>query len=95
MKHLLILIALAMQIPGEPSHGPYANQPGVKCWRNETRENVPPNPAGVKKLIHCECKLHCDDEGNQREANDCQTYCDNAHTQCLCHSDEACEGSNK
>lgn len=91
MKLLLLMLALGLQAAQPtPGHGPYANQAGVKCYRGETRD-LAPNPAGVKRLVHCDCKLHCDDEGNQREANDCQTFCDNAHNQCQCHNDERCE----
>jgi len=82
MRWLLLLALLQAPTPG---HGPYANNPNVKCYRGETRDI----PNG-KKLVHCDCKMWCDDDGNPKEANDCQTYCDNAHNQCLCHTDEAC-----
>lgn len=89
MRFLLIL-ALGLQVPmPNPGHGPYANQPGVKCYRGETRDLT---RGPVKKIVHCECKLHCNEHGQQVEANDCMTFCDNAHTQCLCHTDETCEG---
>jgi len=83
---VLLALAVALQAPN-PSHGPYANQEGVKCYRGDTRDLT---SGPVKKLVHCTCQMHCDDDGNQREANDCQTFCDNSHNQCLCHTDEAC-----
>lgn len=90
LRLLLFILALGVQAPQpQPGHGPYANQPGVKCYRGETRDV---NRNGVKKVVHCECEMICDDEGRQREDGRCQTYCDNAHNQCLCHVDEqACD----
>ena len=86
--------ALALQAPN-PSHGPYANQEGVKCYRGETRDLPQPNRAGVKKLVHCDCVGKCNEAGRQVETNDCQTYCapkdeNGESTQCNCHLDEAC-----
>ncbi len=74
-----------------PGHGPYANQPGVKCWINQNHQ------MNGKTFVHCECKFMCDDEGAPAESSACQTYCD-AHKsdkdpdkQCLCHHDDRCE----
>lgn len=95
MRWVLLAAVLFAQEPVQPSpHGPYANQEGVKCYRGETRD-LPSNPAGVKKLVHCECKLQCDEHGTQQEAGGCQTYCgpknDRGESlQCNCHTDEAC-----
>lgn len=90
---VLLFLAIALQDQPTPGHGPYANQEGVKCYRGETRD-LRPNPANVKKLIHCDCKMQCDEHGTQSEAGDCQTYCDNnknsGDKQCQCHNDEAC-----
>ena len=94
MRWLLVFALLAVQDQPQPGHGPYANQAGVKCYRGETRD-LPPNSAGMKRLVKCDCKLICNDHGTQVEAGDCQTFCGPKNdrgegTQCLCHVDEAC-----
>jgi hypothetical protein len=96
MTRLLSVLAVLLmvgQTPApNPTHGPYANQDGVKCYRGDTRD-LKSGP--VKKLVHCGCKLHCDEHGNQQEANDCQTFCDISKKQCLCHTDEACDAGGE
>jgi hypothetical protein len=73
-------VMIAAQPP--PGHGPYSGA-NVICYRGDTQLDAKP-----KGRVHCDCKLMCDENGNAREASDCQTYC--GKEQCVCHSDETC-----
>ena len=59
--YMLVLLVAAVAAQGQPAplqpgHGPYANRPGWKCYRGEHRED--------RKLAHCACELHCDEQGS-------------------------------
>lgn len=78
----------AVQQAPLPSHrvGPHESEPGATCYRGETQAT------GGGTMYHCACKMIClpEDCGQRREDDNCETSCSHG-TQCLCHSDEACE----
>jgi hypothetical protein len=83
MKWLLLIVALGIQAQ-MPREGPYAHQAGHRCWRHNDQVFQ-----GIT-FHKCDCKLHCDTNGNPVEDYDCVTSC-NAREQCVCHTDEPCE----